>query len=248
MPEEINRIVTDRLSALLLTPSADADENLRREGAAEERIHRVGNIMIDSLVSNLERARGSDVLDRLKLGAEEFAVLTLHRPSNVDVPAVLLGILGAVHEVSHRVPVVFSCHPRTAERLERLEGYEALRGSGDVRLLPPLGYLDFLGLYSRARLVLTDSGGLQEETTYLGIPCVTVRENTERPVTLTHGTNALAGTDPGKILELAGAALAERGGARRVPELWDGKTASRIVDVLESWWAGRGAPGITTGY
>jgi len=239
MPEEINRLVTDRLSEILLTPSPDADVNLKNEGTPAERIHRVGNIMIDSLVANLEKARGSKILDELSLDAGGYAVVTLHRPSNVDEPDTLLGIMGALHEVADEIPVIFSCHPRTAQRLESLDSYDALKSKGSLRILPPLGYLDFLYLYSNSRLVLTDSGGLQEETTYLGIPCVTIRENTERPITLTDGTNALAGTDPRRIVVAARPALDGQPPKRQPPHLWDGKTAPRIVDVFESWWRSR---------
>ena len=235
MPEEVNRVVTDRLSEILLTPSPDADENLRREGVAEGRIHRVGNIMIDSLVANLERAAGSTVLADLGLEPGGYGVLTLHRPSNVDDPATLRGLMEAIHDVSKDLPVVFSCHPRTAARLDGLDGYAALKGRGDVRLLEPLGYLDFLHLYSKSRLVLTDSGGLQEETTYLQIPCLTIRENTERPITISEGTNRLAGTDPDRIRELAREALGAAPSGRRVPDLWDGKTAPRILEVFRAW-------------
>jgi UDP-N-acetylglucosamine 2-epimerase (non-hydrolysing) len=236
MPEEINRIVTDRLSEILLTPSADGDANLLAEGIPEDRIHRVGNIMIDSLVAHLEQARKSTVLDELSLGSRGYGVLTLHRPSNVDDPATLARIMGVVHEVSSKHPIVFSCHPRTAARLETLPEYAAISAEGDVRLMAPLGYLDFLRLMSESRFVLTDSGGLQEETTYLGIPCVTIRENTERPVTLTQGTNTLAGTDPVKIRAALRPALAGEPVTRRVPDLWDGETAGRIARVFEDWW------------
>jgi UDP-N-acetylglucosamine 2-epimerase (non-hydrolysing) len=237
MPEEINRLVTDRLSEILLTPSPDADENLRREGTPEERIHRVGNIMIDSLVAGLERARASRVLDRLGLAPGGFGVLTLHRPSNVDDEGTLRGIMEVLHEISEELPIVFSCHPRTAQRLKALPGNLAKRG--DVRVLEPLGYLDFLRLTSQSRIVLTDSGGLQEETTFLQIPCVTIRENTERPVTISEGTNVLAGCDPGRIRAAARAALHAPPRERRVPDLWDGHAAPRIVDVFEVWWRKR---------
>jgi UDP-N-acetylglucosamine 2-epimerase (non-hydrolysing) len=236
MPEEINRIVTDRLSEILLTPSPDGDENLLREGVPAERIHRVGNIMIDSLVGGLDRARDSDVLDRLSLEPRSYAVLTLHRPSNVDCPTTLRKIMQAIGRLSKELPVVFSCHPRTATRLAELSHDDAQTGDGRLRVLQPMGYLDFLQLYSQSRLVLTDSGGLQEETTFLGIPCVTIRENTERPITIREGTNVLAGTDPRKIEAAALRALDGRSTEGRVPDLWDGRTAGRIVDVFQSWW------------
>lgn len=241
MPEEINRIVTDRLAEILLTPSADGDEHLKNEGVPPGRIHRVGNIMIDSLVANLQKAEASGVLGELSVEGGAYGVVTLHRPSNVDDPQTLLRILGALHEIATQLPIVFICHPRTAARLEGLEGYEALSSTGDLRVLPPLGYLDFLRLVSRSRLVLTDSGGLQEETTYLGIHCVTIRENTERPITVTQGTNTLVGTDVAKILAAARPAMEGRPTTGRVPDLWDGRTAPRIVDVFETWWRRRSA-------
>jgi UDP-N-acetylglucosamine 2-epimerase (non-hydrolysing) len=195
--------------------------------------------MIDSLKDNLERAQSSRVLEELALEPSSFAILTLHRPSNVDDPETFLLVMGAVHAVAERLPVVFSCHPRTAERLKRLPDYDRLAERGRVIILEPLGYLDFLHLYSKSRLVLTDSGGLQEETTWLGIPCVTIRENTERPITLTQGTNVLVGTDPEKIEAAAAAALDGPPRTSSPPDLWDGHTAPRIVDVIESWKRGR---------
>jgi UDP-N-acetylglucosamine 2-epimerase (non-hydrolysing) len=242
MPEEINRLVTDAVSELLLTPSLDADENLLAEGVPREKIHRVGNIMIDSLVGSLTRAETSDVLERLSLTAGGYGVLTLHRPSNVDDPETLLGIMRAVYRIGERLPIVFSCHPRTLGQLERSEEYGRLAGKGRVRQVPPLGYLDFLCLVSKSRLVLTDSGGLQEESTFLRIPCVTIRENTERPITITQGSNVLAGNDPQRIEECALRALEGDPARWAVPELWDGHTAPRIVDVFERWWAERGQP------
>ena len=240
MPEEINRLVTDVLADLLFTHSREADQNLKAEGIPPEKIHFVGNIMIDSLAANLEKARNSDILDRLSLSPGSFGVVTLHRPSNVDDPAVLEGLMGALRRVAARLPLVFSCHPRTAKRLaENKEKGISPGGDGALRILPPLGYLDFLHLMSRSRLVLTDSGGLQEETTWLGIPCVTIRKNTERPVTITEGTNRLAGTDPARVEELALQALEEGPARKEPPPLWDGKTAGRIVDVIEAWGAGR---------
>ena len=239
MPEEVNRLVTDCLADMLLTPSRDGDENLLAEGVPAEKIHFVGNIMIDSLVQHLERASQSDVLERLGLEAGGYGVVTLHRPSNVDDPDVLRGIFGALCEISEELPLVFPCHPRTAARLDADPSTKSMLAAGAIRLLEPLGYLDFLRLTSQSRLAVTDSGGIQEETTYLKIPCVTARENTERPVTVTEGTNTVVGTDPAKILEAARAGLARGTGHGDVPELWDGRTAERIVDVLEGWAAGR---------
>lgn len=236
MPEEVNRLVTDRLSELLLTPSADGDENLLREGVPPERIHRVGNIMIDSIVQSLEKAERSKILETLGLRKKEYGVLTLHRPSNVDDPAMLDRILGAIGKVARRIPILFSCHPRTATRLEKSGVPQG------IRVVPPLGYLDFMKVTMNSRLALTDSGGLQEETTWYRIPCVTIRENTERPVTVTEGTNVLAGTDPARIERAAMDALEGRGPAGRIPDLWDGRTAGRIVDVFEAWWKRRGTP------
>lgn len=231
MPEEINRLVTDCLADLLLTPSPDADDNLRAEGVPDARIFHVGNIMIDSLVEHLDAARKSDIVSRLQLTGD-YGVVTLHRPSNVDDAATLAGILTALREIARSLPLVFPCHPRTRERLRASSGDE-LHG---LQLIEPLGYLDFMALVAGSQLVLTDSGGLQEETTWHRIPCVTIRENTERPITITQGSNVLAGTDPAKIVALAKAALGQDRAARPVPALWDGKTAERIVDVLQTWW------------
>jgi len=233
MPEEINRLVTDALADLLLTPSRDADENLLREGVAPEKIRFVGNVMIDTLYRNLERARDSAILSRLQLRPHEFCAMTLHRPSNVDDEATLVGILSALEAISARLPIVFPVHPRTRTRLEAFGLMERIRQQPALRLTEPLGYLDFLQLYSNSRLVLTDSGGIQEETTALGIPCLTLRHNTERPVTVTEGTNRIVGNDPSTIKREAFAALDYPVRAGRVPELWDGQAARRIVDAIE---------------
>jgi len=231
MPEEVNRVVTDTLADLLLTPSPDADRNLLAEGCAPESIARVGNVMIDTLMEHLPRARALDVPGRLGLQEAGYAVLTLHRPSNVDDPKILQGILGAVGRIAERLPVVFPVHPRTRKNIAAA-GLEELPG---IVLTDPLGYLDFLSLTSRARLVLTDSGGLQEESTVLGIPCLTLRKNTERPITIEQGTNVLVGTDPETIVAEAERALADGNGKpHRVPALWDGQTAGRIVDAVVS--------------
>lgn len=234
MPEEVNRVLTDRIADLLLTPSEDADRNLLAEGIAPERIRLVGNVMIDSLLKNLALAERSRVREELGVAGRPYAVVTLHRPSNVDEPETLRRILRALSRVSRRLPVVFPVHPRTRLRLEEFGLTRDEEPGGDIRLVEPLGYLDFLRLYSGARLVLTDSGGIQEETTALGIPCLTLRENTERPVTVELGTNRVVGTDERRIIKEAERALdGEReGAAARVPPLWDGKTADRILDAL----------------
>jgi UDP-N-acetylglucosamine 2-epimerase (non-hydrolysing) len=228
MPEEINRIVTDRLADILLTPSSDADENLRAEGVAESRIHLVGNIMIDTLMRHLPMATLDRVAGRVAVEAHRYAVLTLHRPSNVDDPAAFRRIFDAVAEIAATLPVVFPVHPRTRERI-RSFGFAPL--PPNILVTEPLGYIDFLSLTSHAALILTDSGGLQEESTALGIPCLTLRENTERPVTVTHGTNRVVGTRTDAILAGFAAAMSNGDGSRR-PPLWDGKTAERISHVV----------------
>ena len=222
MPEEINRLVTDRLADLLLTPSRDADDNLRREGVDPGRIVFVGNVMVDSLLHGLPRARHELMREQLGVREHEYALVTIHRPSNVDEPARLTAVMGALGSVALEMPVVFPIHPRTRQRLMQRDR-EAL---GDVRLLDPLPYHAMLDLVAGARVVITDSGGLQEETTALGIPCLTVRENTERPVTVTEGTNRLA-PDPDELARLA-VSVRPNGAARR-PEGWDGKAAERIA-------------------
>ena len=232
MPEEINRLLTDQISDLLFTPSQDADENLRAEGIPDSRIRFVGNIMIDSLNKHLERAKESDIRQDLQLN--EYVVVTLHRPSNVDDVETLERILGSLEEIGKRIPVVFPVHPRTEKQILDLKSIDRLlNAQNGLFLAPPLGYLDFLQLYSGARLVLTDSGGIQEETTVLGIPCLTLRENTERPITVEMGTNIVVGTDPQKIVAAALAAL-DNGPPpnHRIPPLWDGHTADRILDCL----------------
>lgn len=233
MPEEINRIVTDALGDLLFTPSRDASDNLVREGIPSEKIRLVGNVMIDTLYRNLERSRGSRVLERLGLNSREFCTMTLHRPSNVDHRETLTGILEAVGAIQQRLPIVFPVHPRTRGRLKEFRLDEMAAGYENLIMTEPLGYLDFLRLYSQSRLVITDSGGIQEETTVLGIPCLTLRDNTERPITVTQGTNRIVGSDPELIKREAFTALDGHGRTGSVPELWDGRTAKRIVDAIE---------------
>ena len=232
MPEELNRLVTDALADLLLTPSPDADENLAREGRERSAIRRVGNVMIDMLDANLGRARARRMGERLGLSRNHYALATLHRPGNVDGVASLGRLLGLLGEVASRLPVVLPLHPRTRARLDA-SGLAPPRG---LVLHEPLGYLDFLSLLDGARLVLTDSGGVQEETTALGVPCLTLRDNTERPITITEGTNLLVGSDGGGLLAVLPAALAA--GATREgrtvtrPALWDGHAAERVVAAL----------------
>lgn len=232
MPEEINRLVTDALADLLLTPSPDGDENLLREGAHPSRIRRVGNVMIDTLMMSLEQAKQSSIIDQMELTPGDFAVVTLHRPSNVDVVETLTGILGSLGRLQAELPVIFPVHPRTRAKLAEFGLTSQLAAWPNFRLCDPLGYLDFLRLWSQSRLVLTDSGGLQEETTALGIPCLTLRENTERPITVTEGTNRIVGTNPENIDAAICEVLHGTMFPKRIPELWDGKTAGRIVACL----------------
>jgi UDP-N-acetylglucosamine 2-epimerase (non-hydrolysing) len=227
MPEEINRLVTDRLADLLFTPSRDAEENLRREGIEQPRIVFVGNVMVDTLLHGLPRARQELTREGLGLREDEYAVVTIHRPSNVDAPPRLSAVAAALGRVARAMPVVFPMHPRTRERLT--QGDRKLLG--DVRVLEPLPYHSMLDLLAGARVVITDSGGLQEETTALGIPCLTVRENTERPVTITEGTNRLA-PDPEEFARLA--LEARRNGNSPRPEGWDGHAANRVAEALRA--------------
>lgn len=233
MPEEINRLVTDALSTWCFTTSPEAETNLRNEGVAADRIFFVGNIMIDSLLFYLEKAESSTVLERLGLAPAAYVLVTLHRPSNVDEGDVFLGIMGALADIARTIPVVFPVHPRTRKIVEAAGSRLAMPPG--LRLVEPLGYLDFVKAQRHARIVITDSGGIQEETTVLGIPCVTVRENTERPITIEMGTNVLVGRDPGRIRAEAAHILSAGPRPHRVPPLWDGRTAGRIADVLDRW-------------
>ncbi len=232
MPEEINRLLTDQIADLLFTPSADADENLLAEGIPRERIRLVGNVMIDSLYQHLERAKQSSIRERLGVTGVRYAVLTLHRPSNVDDRATLAGIVSALETISNELPIIFPVHPRAAKTIAEHGLLERVKNIRNLQLIEPLGYLDFLSLYSGAQLVLTDSGGIQEETSVLGIPCLTLRENTERPITVTMGTNRIVGTDPEKIVAEASEVLHQPKRTPAAIPLWDGHTAERIVSEL----------------
>lgn len=231
MPEEINRIVTDTVSNLLLTTSREASANLKAEGVSDERIHFVGNVMIDSLRRLEPKADASDVLTRHGLEPKGYALVTIHRASNTDDDAVLVGLLTALDAVQKQVPVVFPVHPRTAKAVERIGRLPKLDGMTNLTRIEPTGYIDFLALQKNARLVLTDSGGIQEETTVFGVPCLTMRKNTERPETVEIGTNRLVGVDPDAIVKavedaLAGSVVGE------IPEFWDGHAAKRCVEVF----------------
>ena len=235
MPEEINRVLTDAISDYLFTTDRLAEDNLSNEGIAREKVYFVGNVMIDSLLKNREKAGRSNILDELFGGASDYAVLTLHRPSNVDHKDNLEKILTVLGEISRDIPIIFPVHPRTRQKIHDF-GLDNLFASSTVetglRLIDPLGYLDFMHLMSEARFVLTDSGGIQEETTVLGIPCITMRESTERPITVTEGTNVVVGTDEQKILNECQKILNGEGKHGNIPELWDGGAAKRIVDII----------------
>jgi UDP-N-acetylglucosamine 2-epimerase (non-hydrolysing) len=235
MPEEINRMLTDQVSDLLFTTEASAEDNLRREGVDASKIHFTGNVMIDTLLAHSAEARRRGVAGKLNLTPGQYGVLTLHRPSNVDDPDAFERLFDAIGRIAADLPIVFPVHPRTRPAIERSAGVAPLIAHGRLKLFDPLGYLDFLGLMADSAVVLTDSGGIQEETTVLGVPCLTMRETTERPVTITDGTNLLVGTDPGRILE--GWARVKRGTGReaQVPPLWDGRAAQRIVQVVRSY-------------
>lgn len=236
MPEEINRIVTDTLADMLFTPSRDADENLHREGIPAQKIFFVGNVMIDTLHKHRARAQLLGTPAQFNLSPGGYALCTLHRPSNVDNPTVLAGILDALIVLQRDLPILFPVHPRTVQRLQAFGYQDRLAAASNLRLVEPFGYLEFLDLMMHARLVLTDAGGIQEETTILGVPCLTLRENTERPVTLTEGTNELIGPAPQRIIEAAQKILAGDSKIGRIPELWDGHTAERIVTILREQW------------
>ena len=231
MPEEINRLLTDRISQLLFTTEESARDNLLREGIEEDRIYFVGNVMIDTLLAHRERARALDAPSTYGLSGP-FGLVTLHRPANVDDSAAFAGLFSAFEIIAADMPLVFPVHPRTRTSLMASAQAQRLVASGRLKLLEPLGYLAFIGLLQASSVVFTDSGGIQEETTILGIPCLTLRNNTERPSTVTHGTNVIAGTSPEGVLK-AWREMKTAGPERRTPPLWDGNAAARIAEVLD---------------
>jgi len=243
MPEEINRLVTDAISDVLFATSPDAIENLRAEGVPDSKIHLVGNPMIDSIHRHRDAARARNVPARFGLTPRRYGLVTLHRPSNVDDPRTLEGILESLGALAERVPILFPVHPRTQERIRSI-GFKPAPG---LTLREPLGYLDFLGLMDQATFVLTDSGGIQEETAALGVACLTLRANTERPITLTEGTNRLLGTDPRAIVPAVMALLDGKQPAPRCPALWDGHAGQRIAKVLADHLGGGVPAGSTRG-
>ena len=232
MPEEINRLLTDAISDLLFCTEQSAIDNLLREGVPKEKMFLVGNVMIDTLLKSRAKAEKSNILEELRLTPGEYAVLTLHRPSNVDDPVIFSRILTALEVISKDMPIVFPIHPRTRKNLEAFNLTRRLESASNLHLIDPAGYLDFLKLMSHARLVLTDSGGIQQETTILKVPCITLRENTENPITVEVGTNQIAGTTPDRILSAYRKALDTDPKEFGLPPLWDGHAAERITDIL----------------
>ena len=235
MPEEINRIETDCISSMLLTPSKDADENLIREGISKEKIFLVGNAMIDSLIKYEKQAEHSKTMDELGLEKQSYALITLHRPSNVDDRDNLEIILDAFSEISKKIPLVFPMHPRTRKQLSVFGLEEKVDAITNLKLIDPIGYLDFIKLEKYAKFVLTDSGGIQEETTVFGVPCLTLRENTERPITIELGTNQLVELNKDVIIQKVTAILNGTYKKGSIPPLWDGHTAQRIVQVMDTF-------------
>jgi UDP-N-acetylglucosamine 2-epimerase (non-hydrolysing) len=243
MPEEINRVVTDAISDHLFTPSRDADANLLREGIAPQRIHFVGNVMIDCLLAHLPKTEGRNTLQRFGLVAGGYATLTLHRPSNVDEPETLKAMIDVLIEVSDQLPIVWPVHPRSRRMLERDGVLTRVKGHSGFQLIDPVGYLDMLTLNRSARMIITDSGGLQEEATVLRVPCITLRHNTERPVTVDSGANRVVGNRPELIRSAVIPLLGECRPSINIPEFWDGRAAARIVRVLTDVYLGRSASG-----
>jgi len=240
MPEEINRVLTDRISDILLTPSLDANKNLEKEGIDLEKIYFVGNIMIDSLVAHKEKAENSNIFHQLNmLPNEKYALVTLHRPSNVDEYEGLKMLLTSLEIIGRKIKIIFPMHPRTRKNIYELGLSSFLNTNSDVIFNDPLGYLDFLKLEMNAKFILTDSGGIQEESTYFGVPCLTLRENTERPITVTEGTNHLVDLNVESIVNSAREIIGGNVKKGKIPKYWDGKTAKRIVKVLDEWFETR---------
>ena len=235
MPEEINRVLTDSISDILLTPSLDANENLKKEGVSDEKIFFVGNAMIDSLRKYEKLSEKSDVLERLNLSQNNYGLITLHRPSNVDNKKSFEKIITAFEEIEKRIPLIFPIHPRSRKQIKQFSLKSRFENMKNFKLIDPVGYLDFLKLEKYAKLVLTDSGGIQEETTVFGVPCLTIRENTERPITIKQGTNQLVGNDTQKIIKAVESILGGYYKERTIPKFWDGKTALRVVEVLKNF-------------
>lgn len=233
MPEEINRIVTDALADLLWTPSPDGDENLLREGVAKEKIVRVGNIMIDSLEMMRDKIVRETAFKNYKVQRREYGLVTLHRPANVDSPDILKKLADLLLRISEKLPLIFPVHPRTKKNLESAGLYVKLKNCNSICLVEPLSYIPFMSLVFNCRIVITDSGGIQEETTYLGIPCLTLRPNTERPITVTQGTNRLCNLE--NVEDNLKRVMQAKGNERRIPELWDGRTASRVVESIRQF-------------
>lgn len=237
MPEEVNRVVTDAICDLFFTTDPDANENLRRIGVPAERVVFAGNVMIDTLLDNAEHSRGNPILEILGVKPKEYCFLTMHRPSNVDNKDVLGGLLGAFEHIQRKIPIVFPAHPRTVKMIREFGFGPRFDAMSGLKVCEPLDYHQMLQLNRNARFALTDSGGLQEETTVLGIPCITMRNNTERPVTVTVGTSEVVGSDPGKIIDAAERILAGKWKKGGIPEGWDGKAGERIVAAMERFLA-----------
>ncbi len=234
MPEEINRVLTDRISNLLFTPSTDANQNLINEGTNESSIKLVGNVMIDSLLNNIEKAEKSNIHNKLNIIRGKYAIVTLHRPSNVDHKDTLSGIITSFEKIGSEIPLIFPIHPRTSQMMTKFGFDERISQIPYLQMIKPQGYLDFLALTKYSKVVLTDSGGLQEETTALGIPCITIRENTERPITVTEGTNTIVGSQTENIMREWTIVSQNEGKKGTIPKLWDGKTAERIgIEVIK---------------
>jgi len=233
MPEEINRILTDAISDYLLTPSTDGDDNLLSEGVPREKIFFVGNIMIDSLIQYQDRAKKSDILNKININSkQDYALITLHRPSNVDNKEGLLIILNAFEEISKSINLIFPIHPRTTKQIQAFDLEDKVKKIKNLHLIPPIGYYDFLKLQMDAKFILTDSGGIQEESTYFGVPCLTLRQNTERPITITEGTNTLVKLNTVDIINESQKILSGNIKKGNIPKYWDGKTAERIVKIF----------------